>query len=88
MPRTNNDAWDGNQRRSNGDDGGAARAVATRAGQPATDPSAEPSEPGLTFTRWAAGNIKATDVDDPDAHVDCSDGRPVGARRTSMRSSR
>ncbi len=48
----------------------AARAVATRADNPLIDdPFAEPLVRAVGidfFTRWAAGNIKATDVDDPD----------------------
>lgn len=67
MPRTNNDAWDlATSVGATATMVAAARAVATRA---IDDPFAEPLVRAVGidfFTRWAAGNIKATDVDDPD----------------------
>lgn len=71
MPRTNNDAWDlATSVGATATMVAAARAVATRADNPLIDdPFAEPLVRAVGidfFTRWAAGNIKATDVDDPD----------------------
>lgn len=93
MPRTNNDAWDlATSVGATATMVAAARAVATRADNPLIDdPFAEPLVRAVGidfFTRWAAGNIKATDVDDPDGTWgDCSDWPtcwPPG-RGTSMR---
>lgn len=92
MPRTNNDAWDlATSVGATATMVAAARAVATRADNPLIDdPFAEPLVRAVGidfFTRWAAGNIKATDVDDPTARGDCSDWPtcwPPG-RGTSMR---
>lgn len=83
MPRTNNDAWDlATSVGATATMVAAARAVATRADNPLIDdPFAEPLVRAVGidfFTRWAAGNIKATDVDDPDGTWTAAIGRPVG----------
>ncbi|OSC39749.1 class I SAM-dependent methyltransferase [Mycobacterium decipiens] len=71
MPRTDNDSWDlATSVGATATMVAAARAVATRADNPLVDdPFAEPLVRAVGiefFTRWAAGDIIAAEVDGPD----------------------